>query len=763
MGRRGTGWGILLLGLVVAALAGCSLLETAMGPGEDAVVGEPGLTAGLEDGDLWVAKDAYASVEALPRQGAQAPEFVPGQLIVKFRVGQYSDANVNSLASKYTLKTSGKNKSLRLALVTVPTGTTLDEMKAKLAADPKVESVGLNQVYRFSDVDEEPLQPQAVTNDDLFQWQWALRQIGYNKIPTSYLPTTGVTIAVVDSGVDYTHPDIGTAKVIKGPDYYDGDMDPQDGLGHGTHVAGIAAALTGNNAGVAGVSGKSQILAIRVGYYWIPTFAGAAGITYAADNPSVKVINCSWGGYGTDPFIADAVNYATATKGKLLVAAAGNNDRSDPLYPAAYPNVLSVGATYVDGYWDDVKADFSNYGSTVDIAAPGEDILSTVPASWDPDWPYESWSGTSMASPLVAGAAAVVWAKWPTLTAAQVQALLVTTAVTGILPAQTAPFNAFEPDVGRLDLHLAFHNKIPTLPAAGGAIGGRVIDASVPSLYWPAPNPGLAGATVTAKVGATVVKTATTRASGRYTITDLPPGNYTLSVSKAGYCTTPSIETVPVWAGDYTWITRRTCFSLPKVQPAGTYTAVLQWRDTTNEVSILDSTLWLPESLPDRQKYSVYYFDRGILNIHPFARFVRDSMSGWDYEDHYEAHLVSQSIVFKGAYAGTYRFGVFDEEGVYEGTYWEDARAIVRLYTGGTFKQAFEPQVSSPDVEDWWPVFELTWPGGTVVAGFPSLGYYEPPSVYPGPYAEGLGSGALTHQAQPAAARGPGGPADPKE
>jgi thermitase len=767
MARRGTGWGILFLGLVVAALAGCSLFETAMGPGEDSIVGEPGLVAGLEDGDLWVAQDAYASVEALPRQGtAQIPEFVPGQLIVKLRVGQYSDANVKSLATKYVVKTSGKNKSLRLALVTVPAGTSLDEMKAKLAADPKVESVGLNQVYRFADVGEEPLRPEAITNDEYFYWQWALWQIGYNKVPKSALPTTGVTIAVVDSGVDYTHLDIGTAKVIKGPDYYDGDMDPKDVYGHGTHVTGIAAALTGNNKGVAGVSGPSKILAIRVGNYWIPTFAAAAGITYAADNSSVKVINCSWGGYGTDPYIADAVNYATAVKGKLLVAAAGNGDSDLDHYPSAYPNVLSVGATYYDDVGSDVKSSFSNYGVQVDIAAPGEDILSTVPLGFDFDWPYWYMSGTSMASPLVAGAAAVVWAKWPTMTAAQVQALLVTTAVTGILPAQTAPFNEFEPDVGRLDLYEAFLSKIPTLPAATGAIWGVVCDAAAKNspLQVSTLEVGLAGATVKAtKVGApTIYRTATTRADGMYTIVDLPAGDYNLTVSKLGYATTPGIAPVTVWDGEMTWSTWRSCFAIPKAQAAGTYSVVLQWRDWANAESELDSFLWLPESLDNRKKFALNYLDRGILNIHPYGRFLMDSRSG----DDFGSPVVAECIVFKGTYAGTYRFAVWNSDEVYEETDWSYANAIVRLYNGATFKQAFWPQVTTPSAEDWWPVFELTWPGGAVAAGFPLLGYGAPPTEYPGPYSIpdfDLWTGAPA-KIEPAVTGGvPAGPGSPEK
>ena len=742
MAGRRTWWSILLLGVIVAALAGCSLLETAMGPGEDSVAGEPGFVVGLEDGDLWVAQDAYAGLKTRPQGVAEGPRFVPGQLIVKFRSGQYSDASVSSLATKYTLRTSGKNKSLRLALVTVPAGTSLEEMKARLAADPKVESVGLNEIYAFLDAREEPLRPQAYTNDEYFLFQWALyRAIGYSFIPSSALPTTAPGIAIVDSGVDYTHPDITATKVIKGPDYFDGDMDPMDVYGHGTHVAGIAAALTSNNLGVAGVSGKSKILAIRVGNSSIPAFAGAAGITYAADNTSVKVINCSWGGTWDNPFVRDAVNYAMVTKGKLVVAAAGNDDTAVQNFPASLPNVLSVGATNLvqSGC---VKADFSNYAAPtdgVDIAAPGVGIYSTTPVAGSTlcEPSYDYLDGTSMASPLVAGAAALVWGKWPTMTAAQVAELLTTSAYAPIY--KDSHKHAFDSAVGQLDLYGAFSSKM-TLPEPTCAIMGQVIDAGVATDAEPydGPNPGLAGATVKAtKYGTTTYKTATTRADGSYTIADLAAGDYTLSVSKTGYCTTPGIAPVSVVAGWFKWNWLTTCFALPKAQASSTYTVVVQFNDWTHAFVDLDSHLWLPETLDDRKKYRVNWEDPGILNVHPYARLLYETSSGTDTATPEGVNpLVAETTVFKGFYAGTYRFAVCESTGLCRDTEWGDLNAIVRLYNGATFKQAVTPQVSVPGPEDWWPVFELTRPAGTVVEGFPTApgGPFYIPSEYPMPF-----------------------------
>jgi hypothetical protein len=216
-----------------------------------------------------------------------------------------------------------------------------------------------------------------------------------------------LTIAIVDTGVDYNHEDL-KDKVIKGKDYVDNDNDPIDGDTHGTHVAGIAAASSNNSQGVAGVSWDSKILAIRtIGGGGHTAFA--AGIRYAADN-GAKIINYS--GSGTDSQTKHrAVQYAVE-KGCLFVCAAGNNKGNTKVYPAAYDEVLCVGnSTDTDG-----RAGSSNYGTWVDIAAPGENVLSTIPGNT-----YGNKTGTSMSSPLVAGAAAVVWSMHTSWTAAQVR------------------------------------------------------------------------------------------------------------------------------------------------------------------------------------------------------------------------------------------------------------------------------------------------------------------------------------------------------
>jgi hypothetical protein len=229
----------------------------------------------------------------------------------------------------------------------------------------------------------------------------------------------GPVIAIVDSGVDYDHPDL-AGKVKKGRDFVNNDDDPMDDNSHGTHVAGIAAANSNNGEGIAGIAWNSKILAIKVvnskGEGALSTTA--AGIKSAADK-GAKIINLSLWGETDAAILKSAVDYAV-TKGSLVVAIAGNGGNTTLQYPGAYSNVLCVGSTTsTDG-----RASTSTYGPQVDIAAPGQSIYSTI---LNDDYGYKS--GTSMAAPVISGSAAVVWSYFPSWTAGQVRARLEKTAV----------------------------------------------------------------------------------------------------------------------------------------------------------------------------------------------------------------------------------------------------------------------------------------------------------------------------------------------
>jgi subtilisin family serine protease len=237
--------------------------------------------------------------------------------------------------------------------------------------------------------------------------------------PAAWGTTQGnstTVIAIVDTGIQLNHPDL-RAKIVPGADFV-GDREtpnPNDGHGHGTHVAGLAAASTNNVFGVAGACPRCKLMPVRVlnDYGMGDLAAVAQGMVYAVDH-GAKIINLSLVGSEESATLSDAMDYAW-NKGALPVCAAGNRNSNNPaVYPASHPRCFTVGATNSA----DAKADFSNYGPWVSIAAPGADILSTtcVKGVSEPntypvctsDSTYGYDSGTSMAAPVVAGAAGIL-------------------------------------------------------------------------------------------------------------------------------------------------------------------------------------------------------------------------------------------------------------------------------------------------------------------------------------------------------------------
>jgi thermitase len=275
---------------------------------------------------------------------------------------------------------------------------------------------------------------QASATDPRAGEQWALQGDAPMGIDTAWRQTTGadVTVAIIDSGVDLGHPDLapnlwtntgeipgngtdddgnGYVDDVHGYDFVDNDGTPQDANGHGTHVAGIVGARGGNGIGGAGVAWQARLMAIRVldGQARGTTAAVATGIRYAVDN-GARIVNLSLAGPTSTPDLESAVSYARA-HGVLIVAAAGNDGAdlsTSPTYPAVYgeDNVLGIAATTRDGGLSSV----SDYGPGADIAAPGEQILSTSAGGG-----YEWRTGTSMAAPEVAGALVLLAAARPDL------------------------------------------------------------------------------------------------------------------------------------------------------------------------------------------------------------------------------------------------------------------------------------------------------------------------------------------------------------
>ncbi len=265
-----------------------------------------------------------------------------------------------------------------------------------------------------------------ISNDPLSCRQWGLDKINVKQAWTNSQGSNNIAIAVIDTGVEYIHIDLSGSKVSvnNDKDYVNNDADAQDDNGHGTHVAGIAAANTSNEQGIAGVCPLCPILPIKV------LNAGGQGssediadsIIYSTDQ-GARIINLSLGSKSCTNELANAVNYAY-NQNVLLIAAAGNAcpvlvalglESFTVNYPAKFERVMAVAATDIN----DNRASFSSYGSSLDISAPGVEIFSTYL-----NGEYKNLDGTSMASPMVAGTAGLVLAQNPSLTPAQVQDIL---------------------------------------------------------------------------------------------------------------------------------------------------------------------------------------------------------------------------------------------------------------------------------------------------------------------------------------------------
>jgi len=257
-------------------------------------------------------------------------------------------------------------------------------------------------------------QSQIVPNDPYWSLQWGPQQIEADWAWNTTIGDPSVLVAVIDTGIDWDHSDLAANYVALGYDWVNDDTDPMDDNGHGTHCAGIIAAVINNSIGVAGLA-QVRIMAEKgldqYGQGYEDDLANA--IIHAVEQ-GADILSNSWGGYGESALIHDAVKYAYDS-GVLVVAAAGNEATSTKSYPAAYDEVIAVSAT--DEY--DNPAYFTNFGEWVELAAPGVDIYSTY---WDNT--YRSLSGTSMSTPHVSGVAALIWSQFPNVTRDWVRAQL---------------------------------------------------------------------------------------------------------------------------------------------------------------------------------------------------------------------------------------------------------------------------------------------------------------------------------------------------
>jgi len=270
------------------------------------------------------------------------------------------------------------------------------------------------------------LDARVIPNDPYFAYQWGFMDSLYGVgLPTVRAMTKGlgVIIAVLDTGVRTTAPDLVGTRFLVGRNLLDNSDDTRDDNGHGTHVCGTIAQTTGNGIGCAGLAPEATILPVKVlnSNGQGSNYTIGAGIRYAVDK-GARVINMSIGG-GKSLTVLDAIDYAYG-KGVVICAAAGNSGSRGITWPAAYPRTISVGATTTTG----LRASFSQYGPGLCLVAPGSQILQQTFRRSKGTFGYYYLSGTSMATPHVAAAAACILALNPKLTGEQVKSILLMTA-----------------------------------------------------------------------------------------------------------------------------------------------------------------------------------------------------------------------------------------------------------------------------------------------------------------------------------------------
>ncbi|MDH6106571.1 S8 family serine peptidase [Anabaenopsis tanganyikae CS-531] len=394
--------------------------------------------------------------------------YAPNRLIVKF------NREVNSTQANEIKNSLGVVKTQNIRL----TGAEIWQLSGTTSVETALATYGKSRVFEYIEPDYIVTTAATIPNDPGFNLLWGLHNTGQTggtpdadiDAPEAWDIQTGnpdLVIGVIDTGVDYTHPDLvgniwtntgeiagngidddgnGYIDDIRGWDFAYNDNNPMDVGGHGTHVSGTIAGKGNNAVGVTGVAWNAKIMPLK--FLDDTGFGSTSNAILAVDYATaqgVKLTNNSWGGGGYSQGLYDAIA-AAGDAGSLFIAAAGNdsnNNDSSPSYPASYnlDNIISVASTtHTDGLsW------FSNYGlTTVDLGAPGSSIYSTVPGN-----SYASISGTSMASPHVAGAAALLWSENPTWTAQQVKDVLLQT----VDPTET--LNGITVSGGRLNVYNA--------------------------------------------------------------------------------------------------------------------------------------------------------------------------------------------------------------------------------------------------------------------------------------------------------------------
>lgn len=381
---------------------------------------------------------------------AEKPQWAQGRILVQARVG-VSEAELDDVLFEHGGRRVGALHQIRVHVVSVPPQA--EEAVARaLSKHPKIS---------FAEPDALIPPDDTIPNDPKYVSQWHLPLM---KAPAAwdYTLGDGVVAAVLDTGVDGTHPDL-AGKLVPGWNLYDNNADTSDVYGHGTNVAGVIGAAANNALGVASLAWNTKIMPVRIsqpdGYAYYSTIA--SGLTWAADH-GARVANISYMVTGSST-VTSAADYFRK-KGGLVFASAGNTGALEST--PENPTIISVSATTST----DTKASWSSYGNYIDVAAPGSGILTTAKGGG-----YASVSGTSFSSPAAAAVGALLFSLNPTLSPDQVERLLEETAV----------------DLGTAGWDTYYgHGRVDAQAAVLAALEAKPLDTEAPVVTITAPTAG---------------------------------------------------------------------------------------------------------------------------------------------------------------------------------------------------------------------------------------------------------------------------------
>jgi thermitase len=353
------------------------------------------------------ALGSSTTVSASPKD-----EYARGRVIVEARAG-LSDADLEKIAKQH----GGKHRKMgqsRLYVIELPANASETAVVAQLQHRPELKFAELDRVVRST----------AVVNDPYLGNEWHLSKVNALTAWDTAVGN-GITLAILDSGINVNHPDL-KDRLVAGYNFYNNNADVTDVCGHGTAVAGVGAASANNAVGVAGIAGSARIMPVRVAYN--DSSAGcyayystiASGLTFAADN-GARIANVSYGGVAGSASVQSAARYMKS-KGGLVFVSAGNSNIDE--------NITTDGSMVAVSATDsaDNKASFSSWGNFVTLSAPGVGIWTTNNAG-----SYSAWNGTSFASPLSAGVAALIMSARPELSAAQAESYCIRLQLTSAL------------------------------------------------------------------------------------------------------------------------------------------------------------------------------------------------------------------------------------------------------------------------------------------------------------------------------------------